>query len=88
MNKGNIKVIYYVDTKDNTKGTLCAIPSNEDIRSTVVQLAISDEIKSAFAHNSIVSIHSNSIASSITHYDYASMGDYEFGVEEIPLIEC
>ena len=33
----------------------------------------------------MASIHSNEIASSIVHYKYASMKNYEFGIEEIPL---
>jgi hypothetical protein len=81
----NIKVVYYVDTDDNTKGCICAIPSDKDMRDPSVKLSISNEIKSVFGTNSMVSIHSNEIASSIVHYKYASMKNYEFGIEEIPL---
>jgi len=84
----NVKIVCYVDIKDSTKGCLCAIPSDKDMRDPSVNLAISNEIKSVFGTNSMVSIHSNEIASSIVHYNYASMKNYEFGVEEIPLIEC
>ena len=34
MNKVNI--IYYVDTDDNTKGPICAIPSDKDLRDSSV----------------------------------------------------
>ena len=83
-----IKVLYYVDTKDNTKGSVCAIPSDKDMRNAVVINKIAEEIRGCFAHNSLVSIHSISIAKSISHFDYANMDDYEFGVEEVEVIEC
>lgn len=81
----NVKVVCYVDTNCGAKWCICAIPSDKDMRDPSVKLAISNEIKSVFGTNSMVSIHSNEIASSIVHYKYASMKNYEFGIEEIPL---
>lgn len=82
-----INVVYYVDTEDNTKGILCAIPSDKDLRSDDVVENIVEELKSTFAHNSLTTIHAHSIALSIAQHNYASMKDYEFGVEEIPFFE-
>lgn len=47
MNK-NVKVVYYVDTEDNTKGCLCAIPSDKDLRDNSMIQKVADEIKNVF----------------------------------------
>ena len=47
MNK-NVKVVYYVDIDDNTKGCLCAIPSDKDLRDSSVIQKVADEIKNVF----------------------------------------
>ena len=28
----NVNIVYYTDTNDNTKGSVCAIPSDKDMR--------------------------------------------------------
>ena len=45
----DIKVIYYVDTDDNIKTTLCAVPSDKDIRSKEVIEFIRCEIYGALS---------------------------------------
>ena len=83
----NVKVVYYVDIDDNTKGCLCAIPSDKDMRDSSVVQKVADTIVESgilaqfggFAHN---------IANAVCHNGFANLAEYEFGVEEIPLIEC
>ena len=85
----NIKVIYYVDTDVNTQGTLCAIPSDKDLRDSSVIDFIAEEIKNVFETiHPLMGEHSAEIAKSIAHHEFANMYEYEFGVEEIPLMEC
>ena len=66
----DIKVVYYVDTDDDVKGTLCAVPSDKDMRSKEVIEFICKEIYGALYH------------------EIADAFEYEFGIEEIPLLEC
>ena len=84
----DIKVIYYVDSDDNTKGTLCAIPSEWDMRTEGIINFIADEILSVF--RDICHLKKNDaieLATTIAHHNYAASCEYEFGVEEIPLFE-
>jgi hypothetical protein len=85
----DIKVIYYVDTDDDTKSTICAIPSDKDLRSKEVIEFVAEQIKNVFeAIHHLMGEHSIGLAQSIAHYEYANMYEYEFGIEEIPLLEC
>ena len=85
----DIKVVYYVDIDDDTKGTLCAIPSDKDMRDKEVVDFIANEIHAAFASICHVTINdSEELANAIAHHKYASVCEYEFGIEEIPLLEC
>ena len=85
----DIKVIYYVDTNDETKGTLCAIPSCKELRDNKVIEFIAEQIKNAFeSTHHLMGEHSIGLAQSIAHYEYTNMYEYEFGIEEIPLLEC
>ena len=85
----DIKVIYYVDTDDNTKTTLCAVPSDKDIRSKEVIEFIRCEIYVALSPILHIGISDcEELAKSIAHYEIADVFEYEFGVEEILLIEC
>ena len=85
----NIKVVYYVDNDDNTKGTLCAIPSDKDLRSNDVTHFIANEIKSVFEPiHSLMGEHSLEMAKAIAHHEFAEMYEYSFGIEEIPLMKC
>ena len=84
-----VKVIYYVDTDDDTKGTICAIPSDKDLRSKEVIEFVAEQIKNVFEPiHHLMGEHSIGLAQSIAHYEYANVYEYEFGVEEIPLLEC
>ena len=84
-----IKVIYYVDTDDDTKGTLCAIPSDKDLRSKEVIEFIRHEIYGVFSPTLHIGIsESEEIAKAIAHHEFANIFEYEFGVEEIPMFEC
>ena len=84
-----IKVIYYVDTDDDTKGTLCAIPSDKDLRSKEVIEFIRHEIYDVFSPILHIDISdSEEIAKAIAHHEFANIFEYEFGVEEISMFEC
>ena len=85
----DIKVIYYVDTDDNIKTTLCAVPSDKDIRSKEVIEFIRCEIYGALSPILHISISDcEELAKSIVHHGIADVFEYEFGVEEIHLFEC
>lgn len=87
----NIKVVYYVDTDDNTKGCICAIPSDKDMRDSSIVQKVADEIKNVFEPiHQLIGEHSVGLAMAICHHEYADVElyEYKFGVEEIPLIEC
>ena len=85
----NVNIVYYVDTKDNTKGCLCAIPSDKDLRNSSVIQNVADEIKNVFEPiHHLIGEHSVNLATAVCHHGYSNIFEYEFGVEEIPLIEC
>lgn len=85
----NIKVVYYIDIDDDTKGILCAIPSDKDMRDKEVVDFIANEIHAAFVSICHVTINdSKELAEGIAYHEYASVCEYEFGIEEIPLLEC
>lgn len=84
-----IKVVYYVDTDDDTKTTLCAVPSDKDIRSKEVIEFIRCEIYGALSPILHISISDcEELAKSIVHHEIADAFEYEFGIEEIKLLEC
>jgi len=84
-----IKVVYYVDTDDDTKGTLCAIPSDKDMRTKEVIEFICKEIYGVFSPILHLGISDcEELAKSIAHHEIADAFEYEFGIEEIPLLEC
>ena len=85
MNK-NVKVVYYVDIDDNTKGCLCAIPSDKDLRDSSVIQKVADEIKNVFEPiHQLMGEHSYDLAKAVCHHGYSNIFEYEFGIEEIPL---
>lgn len=85
----DIKVVYYVDIDDDTKGTLCAIPSDKDMRDNAVIDFIAEQIKSVFEPiHSLMGDHAKELAKAIAYHEFADIYEYEFGVEEIPLLEC
>ena len=85
----NVKVVYYVDTKDNTKGSICAIPSDKDMRDKDIILKIANEIEeSGILNDRMKRVNIHSIAFAIAHGYGCEAFEYEFDVEEIPLIEC
>ena len=85
----NVKIVYYVDNDDNTKGYLCAIPSDKDLRDKLIIQKVADEIKSVFEPiHQLMGEHSVDLAKAVCHHGYPNIFEYEFGVEEIPLIEC
>ena len=84
-----IKVIYYVDTDDDTKTTLCAVPSDKDIRSKEVIEFIRCEIYGALSPILHIGISDcEELAKSIVHHEIADAFEYEFGIEEIKLLDC
>lgn len=81
------KIVYYVDTDDNTKSSLCAVPSNKDIRGQEMVSELAEMICETFAWNLLICEHCTNIAKSIAFYGFASFEEYEFGIEEVPLID-
>jgi hypothetical protein len=82
-----IKVIYYVDMSDNTKGCLMAYPSDKELRN----LETIDEIGKVLHEANFgdkIGI-SNSVAWELVYHGSAElscqMGNYTFGFEEIEL---
>ena len=85
----DIKVVYYVDVDDDTKGCLCAIPSDKNMRNNDVVDFIADEIHSVLGLSCHLTMEDcKELAVSIAYNQFANAHEYEFGVEEIPLLEC
>lgn len=83
-----IKVLYYVDINDNTKGCLCAVPSDKDMRSQSVMKKIKEELECAnFGSHGVCSHITQSIVYTHSASLTCQMGNYEFGIEEVPVIE-
>lgn len=83
-----IKVLYYVDSDDNTKGNLMAFPSEKDLRNTETIEEIGQVLYEGHFGDKIGV--SNSVAWEVVYHGNAElicqMGTYEFGWEEIELI--
>ena len=82
----DIKIIYYVDSDDNTKGALMAFPSDKDLRTKEVRDEMARALVDAnFGNQS----HCDTIAWEIAHNGMSEticgMGRYEFGIEETEL---
>lgn len=82
-----IKVLYYVDSDDNTNGNLMAFPSEKDLRNTETIEQIGKVLyEGHFGDNIGVS---NSVAWKVVYNGTTEltcqMGNYEFGWEEIEL---
>ena len=85
MNKVNI--IYYVDTDDNTKGSICAIPSDKDMRNQLIL----DKATECLEESGILgqyNMFAYDIIKAVTHHGFSNFGEYQFGVEETELLEC
>ena len=82
-----IKVLYYVDTDDNTKGTLMAYPSDKELRNLETIKKIGQVLHEANFGDRIGI--SNSVAYELVYHGSAEltcqMGNYEFGWEETEL---
>lgn len=82
-----IKVLYYVDTDDNIKGSLMAFPSDKDLRNfdTIQQIG---QVLHEANFGEKIGI-SNSVAYDLVYHGEAEltcqMGNYEFGWEETEL---
>ena len=82
-----IKVLYYVDTDDNTKGMLMAFPSDKDLRKldTIEQIG---QVLHEANFGERIGI-SNSVAYELVYHGSAEltcqMGNYAFGWEETEL---
>ena len=79
-----IKVLYYVDSDDNTKGSLIAFPSNKNLQDTETIEQIMKVLKEWNFGGEI-----GIAAFELAYHGYAElscqMGNYEFGWEEIEL---
>ena len=82
-----IKVLYYVDVNDNTKGALMAYPSDKDLRNLETIEEIGQVLHEANFGEKIGI--SNSVAYELVYHGEAEltcqMGNYEFGWEETEL---
>ena len=82
-----IKVLYYVDTDDNTKGTLMAYPSDKELRNLDTIQQIGQVLHEANFGDRIGIC--NSVAYELVYHGSAElpcqMGNYEFGWEETEL---
>lgn len=81
-----VNIVYYVDTDDNTKGAICAIPSNKDMRSS----SVIEKVACAIIESGILAQFSGfayEIAKAVLHHGFANLGEYQFGVEETELID-
>ena len=82
-----VNIIYYVDIDDNTKGCLCAVPSDKDLRdSSIIQKIAESILESGILAQ--FGGYAHDIAKAVCHHGFAYLAEYEFGVEEIPLLEC
>ena len=83
----NIKILYYVDADDNTKGVLMAFPSGKDLRNLETIEKIGQALFEANFGDKIGI--SNSVAWELVYHGEAKllcqMGKYEFGWEETEL---
>jgi hypothetical protein len=80
-----VNIVYYVDTDDNTKGPICAIPSDKDLRDS----SVIEKITCAIVESGILAQFSGfayEIAKAVTHHGFSNLNEYEFGVEETELI--
>lgn len=82
-----IKVLYYVDSDDNTKSSLMAFPSDKDLRNMEAIEQIGQVLHEAKFGDIVIC---NSVAWEVAYHGNAElicqMGTYEFGWEEIELI--
>ena len=82
-----IKVLYYVDVDDNTKGALMAFPSDKDLRNLDTIQQIGQVLHEAHFGDRIGV--SNSVATELVYHGDAEltcqMGKYAFGWEETEL---
>ena len=81
-----VNIIYYVDIDDNTKGCLCAVPSDKDLRDSSIIQKIAESI---FESGILAQFggYAHDIAKAVCYHGFANLAEYEFGVEEIPLLE-
>lgn len=82
-----IKILYYVDVDDNTKGSLVAYPSDKDLRNLETIEEIGQVLHEANFGEKIGI--SNSVAYELVYHGEAEltcqMGNYAFGWEETEL---
>ena len=87
MIEKKIKLIYFVDGGDNTKGTICAFEEHIDMRHKDCIDTIVERLKEVFQGNVFMAEHAKDIAEQIAYYEYAVLDQYDFGVEETILID-
>ena len=83
-----IKIIYYVDLEDNTKGCLCAIPENMFRNSEKTRKFIANEFSQVF--DPIIDNAAqlgDEVAEEILEKGEAELDEYEFGIETVPCLE-
>ena len=83
-----IKIIYYVDSDDNTKGSLMAYPSDKDLRDSSAIDEMANVLHEAnFGKVSDCKLIAWELAHNGMSKTLCVMGKYEFGIEETELFE-
>lgn len=80
------KVIYFVDALDDTKTTLCVILTSKKVSNPKIIDTIAEKIGEALSFNEIIVANKMNIAIELAQHGMAFCEEYEFGVEEIPIL--
>lgn len=87
-NEKKIKIVYYVDVDDNTKGCVCAIPSDKDMRNPKVVEKIANAIEEILSPiHVLIGDLKMELAKGVAFHGYANIYGYEFGIEETNLFD-
>lgn len=87
MTGKTMKVLYYVDAKDNTKTNFMITDSPKDLRGNRIMAKIAEELESVGFGTKAAC---ESIVWDLAHNNSAEivceMGEYEFGIDEVPVL--
>ena len=85
--KKAMKVLYYVDKKDNTKVNFLVTESPKDLRSNRIMNKITDELESiGFGSKGACETITWDLVHNGSAEIVCQMGEYDFGIEEVPLL--
>lgn len=81
-----VNIVYYVDINNNNKGTICAIPSDKDMRNQLIL----DKATECLEESGILgqyNMFAYDIIKAVMHHGFSNFAEYQFGVEETELID-